>query len=84
MHWKTLNKKFKCYKTVYHLLVYSYYLQVCAIHCITNKKSPIDKESSSINKVTQTVLSSNGSLCIAQHDYKKKYISHLKMENCFS
>ena len=30
MHWKTLNKKFKCYKTVYHLLVYSYYLQVCA------------------------------------------------------
>ena len=25
--------------------------------------------------MTQTVLSSNGSLCIAQHDYKKKYIS---------
>ena len=37
MHWKTLKKKLKGYKTVYHLLVYSYYLQVCAIHCITNK-----------------------------------------------
>ena len=32
MHWKTLNKKLNCYKTVYHLLVYSYYLQICAIH----------------------------------------------------
>ena len=31
MHWKTLNKKLECYKTVYHLLVYNYYLQACAI-----------------------------------------------------
>ena len=30
--------------------------------------------------MTQTVLSSNGSLCIAQHDYKKKYISFKKGE----
>ena len=30
--------------------------------------------------MTQTVLSSNGSLCIAQRDYKKKYISFKKGE----
>ena len=30
--------------------------------------------------MTQTVLSSNGSLCVAQHDYKKKYISFKKGE----
>ena len=30
--------------------------------------------------MTQTVLSSNGSLCIAQHDYDKKYISFKKGE----
>ena len=30
--------------------------------------------------MTQTVLSSNGLLCIAQHDYKKNYISFKKGE----
>ena len=43
-------------------------------------RSPIDKESSSVDKVTQTVLSSNISLCVAQDDYNEVHTSFKKGE----